>query len=194
MKTVKSTANYVEPGSGKEELLPIELRPNVWQLDATRKLTVTTGRTGLKIALHTDAPDGLLRCLMLTAERWRLLVEAIPAIADALHSAVYDTDSQVEFERHIGRNVYVTVSAQYCVVDIRERYLPEGSKLLINTRRGMSLKAKTWKKLKALIPILDERVPGLKEAIPCVYREDHNNQLGYLACSECCPNGEDFIC
>lgn len=97
-------------------------------------------------------------------------------------------DSQ-SYKTHVGGNLYVTMGAPYRVVHLRDYWLRPGASEVQPTRRGCGLRFSEWDTFKTkCVGILRRIEPSLTYLKPCLEREDHANQLGYLTCSECNPN------
>ena len=67
-------------------------------------------------------------------------------------------------------------------------YLPDNSSELFPTRKGITLTLSEWQILKEHCDVMSSKAPELRDAVRCINREDHQNQLGALDCAECNPN------
>jgi hypothetical protein len=94
----------------------------------------------------------------------------------------------VNFETHLGGNIYVSVASPYWLVDIRQRFRDSEGKLRPTTR-GIKLKIQEWEVVKNTYPEVQEAVPETEVLVPCALQDDHQNQLGALSCPECNPDG-----
>jgi hypothetical protein len=95
-----------------------------------------------------------------------------------------------EFKVHIGGGLYVCMNDVYKHVNLRLYWLPADAIDPIPTKMGVTISAYFWSGLmKSLVEVRD-KFDELKDVVPCDLAEDHQNQLGYLACKECSPFGE----
>ena len=128
-----------------------------------------------------------IKGVSLPSLRWVSLVYMAPAVADAIKK-VKEKGREVNFELHIGGNVYITVTSPYWLVDIRQRFVDsEGN--LRPTRRGIKLRFAEWKALTETFEEVKDAAPEVGVITPCYLGVDHQNQLGYLSCPECSPKG-----
>jgi hypothetical protein len=111
-------------------------------------------------------------------------------VSDRVDASIEDVKNQkpVDFEYHLGGNVYVSVVSPYWLVDIRQRFQDSEGKLR-PTARGIKLKFREWQNLKESYPEIQEAVPETETLVPCALQDDHQYQLGAVSCSECNPNG-----
>ena len=137
----------------------IDVREWEWQ---TRKLVPT--KKGISLPLH----------------RWKLLVESFEWLDRAL-------DEKQEYASHLGGNVYASVQANNVCVNIRQFWLPENQTEIAPIKTGICLRPEEYCKLKDAAYRVGECVPELLSVVPCPYRSDHMNQLGFLSCPECNP-------
>ncbi|OOY49157.1 hypothetical protein BOV97_13070 [Solemya velum gill symbiont] len=127
------------------------------------------------------------KCVLFPLRRWKELEGIVDKIGSALEEVKAGKD--VSFEWHLGGNVYVTVCKKFPTVDIRHFWNPKGDGKVVATRKGVSLRYSQYRQLKAAIELLSVSVPELSEIEPCYMKNDHLNQMGYLLCEECNPNG-----
>ena len=119
--------------------------------------------------------------ISLTLSRWKLL----SANADEITSTMQGRKNS---ETHLGGNVFATVSKDFPFrVDIRQFWIPKGEVTPKATRKGVSLTFQEWKGVVESVKELEEDFPLLKEVVPCLLSEDHQNQEGMLKCAECTP-------
>lgn len=90
------------------------------------------------------------------------------------------------YQKHLGGNVHCTVKEGNPCVDIRQFWKPEE---VILCKKGLCLRPGEYRRLKQSILGIGAAVPELSSIVPCWAQSDHANQLGYLGCSECNPNG-----
>ena len=89
---------------------------------------------------------------------------------------------------HPGRNVYATVKPSGICVDIRQHWLPPNQTEVVPNKKGLTLRPSEYAKIKDVFSVIGDFVPGLNSIVPCPYRSDHMNQLGFFSCSECNPD------
>ncbi|KAL4231803.1 Transcriptional coactivator [Mactra antiquata] len=122
----------------------------------------------------------------LTLSRWKQFVIQLDEIDTSLKKSCNNED--VEYQFHLGGNWHVSVSRGYYCVDIRKFWLPENEKEIVPSRKGIDLGPSEFRELKRLTGSIEDQLPELAEIVPCMMREDPQNQLGALQCSECNPN------
>ena len=94
------------------------------------------------------------------------------------------------FQGHLGGNVFVNVSKDFPMrVDIRQFFIPPGESVPKPTRRGISLFVTEWRDLISCSRDLENKIPEMADAQPCLMMDDHQNQEGMLRCKECNPGG-----
>jgi hypothetical protein len=137
------------------------------------------------------------KMIRFTVQQWWDLVEEF----DNIDNAIEDFD---DLKVSIGGNTFVRVQTHRMRVDIREFFLPEGTcpdlkilpdqfeKLVVPTRRGISLTYEEWKNLviKAapLIRMGTYKLSGADaRQAPCL--PSHQDKKGWLICPHCNPNG-----
>ena len=128
--------------------------------------------------------------IVLTLGRFKELQTLAPFV-DQFVKGYNDPNEDSSYSRHLGGNWYVSVTHGYRCVNIRRFWKPEGEEDLRATRDGIALKFQQWEKLMGALDDVESYVPELRDAIPCMMRDDHMNQMGALRCSECNPN--DFL-
>jgi hypothetical protein len=117
------------------------------------------------------------------------LVHYIPEI-DALVEKVRNREKGILAKFHLGNGVYATVSGDYSVVHIRRYFVVDG--LELPTKIGIALRLTEWTALTAYIEDIKKLSEVLELAKPCFERDDHMNQIVYLACRECNPFTPDI--
>jgi len=118
--------------------------------------------------------------------RYLILRDSINDINGAIECLQKGEDTF--FKRHLGGNVYIHVKTPYTGVDIRQWYLPEDEKD-IKPGKGIFLKINEWKELCNVNECIEDFCPELKQTVRCYDQNDHMNQLGWIMCKECNPNG-----
>lgn len=113
--------------------------------------------------------------------RWKMLVENLEAVDQALAE-------RKAHSSHLGGNVYMNTQVGEVCVNIRQYWLPPNQTDTVPTRKGLTLRPSEYAKLKDVASVIGDFVPELNSVIPCIYSSDHQNQLGFLRCSECNPN------
>jgi hypothetical protein len=115
--------------------------------------------------------------------RWKILTNDTMFIDEALEKGQAHS-------LHLGGNVYCKVSEHGVCVDIRQYWTPpdhEGD--VVPTKKGICLRPAEYFKLKEVVKKIGDAVPELNGVVPCYAQSDHINQMGYLRCAECNPNG-----
>ena len=93
--------------------------------------------------------------------------------------------TQVEFKKHIGGNIYVSINNKYHVVDIRQFIFIDSE--LIPTRAGVALHFVEWLLFKETYKHLAEVLPEILQIRPCSETHDPENEDEALTCKECFP-------
>ena len=88
---------------------------------------------------------------------------------------------------HIGGKVYADITANPPTVDIYAFEKNYSADELFKTAKGIRIWFSQWPNLKRAIAEVKESVPEVVNASPCYVNDDHQNQLGMLACPECTP-------
>ena len=88
----------------------------------------------------------------------------------------------------VGVNVYASVQADGVCVNIRQYWLPPNQPEVVLTKNGITLRPSEYVKLKDTSFVMGDSVPELSYVVPCLYRSDHMNRLGFLRCPECNPD------
>ena len=111
--------------------------------------------------------------ISLPLHRWKMFVDSLEVLDQAL-------DEKREYATHLGGNVYATVKASGICVDIRQHWLPPNQTEVVPTKKGITLRPGEYSKLKDVPSVICDFVPELNSVVPCPYRSDHMNQLGFL--------------
>jgi hypothetical protein len=119
--------------------------------------------------------------ISLPLHRWKMLVDSLEFLDQAL-------DEKREYATHLGRNVYSIVKANGICVDLRQHWLPHNQTEVVPTKKGITLRRGEYAKFKNVASVICDFVPKLNSVVPCPYRSDHMNQLGFLSCPECNPD------
>ena len=119
--------------------------------------------------------------ISLPLHRWKMLVDSLEFLDQALNE-------KREYATHLGRNVYASVKVSGICVDLRQHWLPPNQTEVGPTKKGITLRPGEYAKLKDVASVICDFVPELNLVVPCPYRSDHINQLGFLSCSECNPD------
>ena len=160
---------------------------NHFHLGRDRYVTVRTfqDKEYVHIRCFKEYPNNpklypIAKGIALPLERFKTLCESVNVIEE------WYTNQRCLFS-YCG-NVYVTPSAN--AVDIRQHFLPEDT--LVPTKKGIRLTITEWGELKLIAQNIDDFIPQLASVLTCYQRNDHCNQEGAYACTECHPNGPDF--
>ncbi|KAJ8311904.1 hypothetical protein KUTeg_010544 [Tegillarca granosa] len=126
----------------------------------------------------------------LNLEKWKKLEEMHADDIDLSVNNFDKNDENVACKIHLGSNYYVSVKKPIARVDIRRWFLPLDSDVIVPTKKGISLTFKQWSYLKNSMTVVRQLVSKeLDETVYCEQTNDHLNQMGYFACSNCNPNG-----
>ena len=122
--------------------------------------------------------------VVLKPNRWALLKMSIELVDKLI------AQKNEETTQHLGGNVYLRVLLfNSCVrVDIRQWWKPPNSEQVVPTKRGVSLTEQQWQHLKDAIAVVDTASDTMLSAQPCMFADDHANQLGFMTCPECSPD------
>ena len=114
------------------------------------------------------------------------LVAMKDEICDALQNCMGDV--KVNLHKHIARGIYVSVSCEFPVVNLRTYFLPTRENEPKPTQRGICLSIKEWVSFISVIDFLRADVKELKEAVSSICRGDeHSNQMAFYDCAYCNP-------
>ena len=119
--------------------------------------------------------------ISLPLQRWKMLANNMDFVDQAL-------DEKMEYATHLGGNVYASVKASGICVDLRQHWLPPNQTYVVPTKKRRTLRPGEYAKLKDVASVICDCAPELNSVVPCPYRSDTINQLGFLSCSECNPD------
>ena len=164
------------------------LPPNCYarkHLGRDRYFTVNTFNNVdyVHLRIHEEKNSGLIPTKM-------GICLTLPQYLELTKSAPFLETAESGERRHIGGGKFVSVDRygkNHNVYHIRAYYKPEDAKEPLPTRTGITLNNDEYKRLLGLYLELPETLPFLKNIEPCWARDDHNNQLGALQCSNCHP-------
>ena len=88
----------------------------------------------------------------------------------------------------MGGNIYAYVKSPYQCIQIRSKYSKNGE-LNYSYYKGISLKEEQWNSFIGAVGVIEGMHSYVRDAIPCQLHEDHANQMGFMNCVECNPNG-----
>jgi len=94
------------------------------------------------------------------------------------------------YKVHVGGGIHVSMDDEFKHVNLRLYWLPEGAKEPIPTRTGVTINLFYWDRLVMHLKAVREEFEELKNANPCHFSEDHQNQMGFFECRECSPYGD----
>ena len=127
----------------------------------------------------------------LNPSRYATLMMNANEISQALDNVRKPEPMCVEYKRHLGGGIYVTVTTGVECVDFRRYFVPEDTKEPIPTRNGIALKHGEWRKLIHFDKEIRNLSPMLINATPCSFDDSHNNQESAMLCLECNPFREN---
>ena len=126
-------------------------------------------------------------------KRWAAFRQLVDDVNTSV-KAVANGDVGIKLRLHMGGAYYISVTSGIRCVDFRKFYKPYGATEdeIKPTKHGVALRLDEWAHLCTLIDAVNASYPKLAEAQPCYYDDDHMNQMGWIACTECHPFGEDI--
>ena len=148
------------------------------------------------------------RGIRMNLMQWQDLVSQTKVIDETIATLKSGVDAQIAL--HLGANMYVTADKKCKGVDIRQWWKDENDERenvkdeqddvkdetskydrhreLKPSKKGIFLHLHQWETLKMAFLAVDFHVPELKDTVPCIQSEDHQNQEGMLKCSFCNPD------
>ena len=132
-----------------------------------------------------QCPDGYptQKGCILTASRWAVLMDHLVELEDKM-SEVLAGNPEIDFKIHLGANLFASVSSPYPILDIRLRFMNDGT--MFHTSRGITLRFPGLNRLKQNIERVQEAIP---RTISCfMIHEQANDELACESCKECSPN------
>ena len=159
-------------------------------LSGNRYVTANTFKGYVMIHIRQFTEDGVPikgKGIALTVVQWVELMSCIDGINNKLK---HITDENVpDFKHHLGGNKYVRVTNGFRCVDLRLFWLPEDKREVVPTKKGIALSIQEWYEFTKLANSqVPKYVPEIMTTVPCIFRDDHANQMGYLECINCNPN------
>ena len=91
----------------------------------------------------------------------------------------------VDFMKHIGGGVYVTVKSGFECVNLRQYFLPPGNEKEVPTRQGIALRLPEWDRLLEHMDAIRMTSKEIEDAKQCFLSDDHMNIMGWINCREC---------
>ena len=122
----------------------------------------------------------------LTPIRWNQFLSSIDELENSINSL--NRGEKVQFDQHLGGNWIVSVNSDFPCVNVRKYWQPPEQENTVPTKKGITLKFSEFRKLVSSLDVINSHAPELADVVPCIQREDHQNQLGALMCLECNPN------
>ena len=119
---------------------------------------------------QTTDEDPECTAVSLNMQRWACLVQT----ADITMTAV-GTNHDV----HLGGHFYVQTKYEKTV---------KGT-LAVCVDQNMVLTKQQFRTIVDNFGQIEDVIPELSLTTPCYLSEDHQNQMGYYTCPECCPDG-----
>jgi len=120
------------------------------------------------------------------AKRWKKLMCCVDDIEEAVKQL--KNKQYVKYREHIGASYYISVTTGYYCVDIRRFIGKLGDDENIRpTYDGLALRLPEWNRLVETFSQLQKDHPAMDEVKLCMDGLDHQNQMGYFDCPECCP-------
>jgi hypothetical protein len=131
---------------------------------------------------HTLA-DGYLRHISLNLPRFAKLISLKQDIDSMI--AASKTKPDLEYKKHIGGNIHVTVTSKYHSVDIRQFVFIDSN--LTPTRMGISLHFVEWYFLKQSYKYVLDVLPHLATIKICTDAHHVDDMAEAFSCRECFP-------
>lgn len=121
-------------------------------------------------------------------DRWLKFESLLPDIQSYIDNTGQENE---EAHWHVGGGVFVSLSPNNPMVDIRHFWKPDDATKPVPTKKGVTLNRNKLTRLRDAVEEMHDYVPELKDTELCMLRECHQNQLGMLNCPECTPFGYD---
>ena len=112
--------------------------------------------------------------IQLTAQRWNNLMDLREAIDENVQKVLNEVEP-VNFRRHLGGGVYVSVTSGIKCVDVRLFY-PNRNLGPRPTQSGFAFRLPEWTSMKLIMEEINKQFPELINYDSCFLRGDHNNQ------------------
>ena len=163
---------------------PLQAAPFRQCLERDVFLSVHTWNDQPRVDLRqcTDGYPTQKGCI-LTASRWAILMDHLEELETKM-SEVQEGNPEINFKIHLGGNVFAAVTSPYPIVDIRLRFMNDGT--LLHTRRGVTLRFPGLMQLKECIPRVYEAIP---RTTPCyLVHKEADDEMACVTCKECSPN------
>ena len=135
-----------------------------------------------ELAFRDNQPLPTAKGIALTLLKCNELYTCLPPLD--IEVAQLKRNKTTFLRRHLGGNWFVTVQSGFNCVDIRKFWLPENTKEICATRKGISLTFDQYEELKCGLRTIPSFVPELYDVRPCYTVPGHNH------CHECQPNRE----
>jgi len=120
---------------------------------------------------------------ILNASRWAVLMDHLDEFEKKM-SEVQKGDNQIDFNIHLGGNLYAAVRSPYPILDIRLRFMHEGK--LLHTTKGVTLRFQGLNNLRKNMQKVYDAIP---REIPCFLKhQTADDETAALSCKECSPN------
>ena len=126
------------------------------------------------------------KSIEIPANRWSSFMRQFDEINNAVKQL--REKQYVKFFEHIGGGWYISVTTGFWCVSIRRFYKSDGE--IRPSPDGIALRLREWTELQTVGSKMMLDHPALDAVLPCYFDDDHQNQLGYLQCSECSPFAE----
>ncbi|KAJ8303809.1 hypothetical protein KUTeg_018732 [Tegillarca granosa] len=117
----------------------------------------------------------------LNLEMWKKLEERYIEDIDYAIKNFDNKEEEINTRIHLGR--------PFARVDVRRWFMPADDHEIVPTQKGVSLTFKQWDYVKNAMQLVRQLLgEELDKVTFCEDSNDHQNQLGYLRCSNCNPN------
>ena len=152
--------------------------------DSSRFVSVEGSGPTVRVTIFEEGDDKKIASF--TLQRWALFVLMVDEI-DSVVSKLSTAATDESYQRHIGGKLYVSITAGFKCVNLREFYWNRGKSAPSPSKRGIALRLPEWRCLSELITHINLQFPELAAAEVCWASPDHDIQEMAKHCPECQP-------
>ena len=131
--------------------------PKNYSLGRNRSVSVKKQGAGLHVTIAEEGSE--VKTMTFPSQRWARFVEVLGQVDEAVNQLV--AKQYVQLNLHLGGKYYLSVTASYACVDIREYYFNRTMKEGKPCKKGIALRIPEWIALKDVVQQLNK-----KHAIP----------------------------
>jgi hypothetical protein len=125
------------------------------------------------------------RGVTMPLKRYVMLRDSLKELSNSLKDVCLGRN--VNLKIHLGANMFASVQSPYRCVNLRQWF--QDTNGVNRPGNGVSLTVALWDKFLLADAGLYSILPELNNTLRCMEEADHGNQLGFLKCSECNPDG-----